>query len=287
MTTASVIVPCYNAETTLPAALESLARQHWNQPWEVVVADNGSTDRSRGVAESYARRLPLRVVDASDRRGQAHALNVGARAATGRFLLFCDADDEVGAGWLAAMGDGLRRSDAVAARWDIERLNSPWLQQSRGNPQATGLQRWTHPPFLPHAGGGSLGLRRSVYETVGDFDEMLAIVHDTDYCWRLQLAGFRIAFVPQAVVHIRFRATRRELLRQALDYGRAEVSLYARYRDRGMTSFRLKDSLRAWALLGLRLPRLLRAGARERWLWKLGYRIGRIAGSVHHGTLAL
>jgi len=125
-----------------------------------------------------------------------------------------------------------------------------------------------------------------VREAVGDFDEMLAIVHDTDYCWRLQLAGFRIVFVPEALVHIRFRATRRALVRQARDYGRAEVSLYARYRDRGMEPLRFRDPLRAWALLGLRLPRLFRAGARERWLWKLGHRVGRAQASMHHRIFA-
>src|SRR3712207_4277359 len=80
----SVVIPCLNAASTIAVQLAALSRQSWPGEWEVIVADNGSTDRSRRIAESYGDRLPgLRVVDASDRRGQAHARNLGAAAATG------------------------------------------------------------------------------------------------------------------------------------------------------------------------------------------------------------
>ncbi len=77
----------------------ALANQQWSEPWEVLVVNNRCTDRSIEIVERYRERLPrLRVVDASARQGQAHALNVGARAATSDALAFCDADDVVGQG---------------------------------------------------------------------------------------------------------------------------------------------------------------------------------------------
>ena len=85
----SVVIACYNAARTIGGQLESLARQEWSEPWEVIVADNGSTDGSAAIAEQYRSRLPsLRVVDASARRGQAYARNVGAKAARGVALAF-------------------------------------------------------------------------------------------------------------------------------------------------------------------------------------------------------
>ena len=54
----SVVVPCYQAARTLPALLDSLARQTYRGPWEVVLADNGSTDGGRAVAEAYRARPP-------------------------------------------------------------------------------------------------------------------------------------------------------------------------------------------------------------------------------------
>ena len=120
----SVIIPCLNAAGTIGAQLDALAVQQWDQPWEVIVADNGSTDRSLAIVERYRYKLPnLRVVDASARRGQPCALNTGAMAAKGDALAFCDADDEVAPGWLPAMGKALSKYDFVACRVDFKKLN--------------------------------------------------------------------------------------------------------------------------------------------------------------------
>ena len=153
----SVVIPCLNAAATIGVQLEALARQSWEGEWEVIVADNGSTDGSREIVESYRGRLPgLKLVDASDRRGQAHARNLGAAAATGDAFLFCDADDEVAPGWLAALGRALAVHEFVACRYDNETLNPVWVRRTHLNPQKDGLTAYDYPPFLPHAGGGGL-----------------------------------------------------------------------------------------------------------------------------------
>src|SRR5258708_12899377 len=78
----SVVIPCLNAGDVLARQLEALATQAWDGTWDVIVADNGSTDETREVAASFDPRLPsLRIVDASDQRGRQHARNVGARVA--------------------------------------------------------------------------------------------------------------------------------------------------------------------------------------------------------------
>ncbi len=105
----SVVIPCLNAVRTLGDTLEALARQQWTQPWELVFADNGSTDGSVDLALTFKDRIPnLRVVDASLRRGQPFALNTGAHAALGESIAFTDADDQV--------ADGLGRGDGRRAR---------------------------------------------------------------------------------------------------------------------------------------------------------------------------
>ena len=120
----SVIVPCLNAADTISVQLKALAGQHWSEPWEVIVSDNGSTDNTLEIVKQYAKQSSLfHVVDASHHRGRGVARNVGARHASGEALAFCDADDEVAPGWVAAIGEALRRHDFVASRFERKKYS--------------------------------------------------------------------------------------------------------------------------------------------------------------------
>jgi glycosyltransferase involved in cell wall biosynthesis len=283
----SVIIPCFNAADTLGAQLAALAAQEWGQPWEVIIADNNSTDGSVEVARAYQARLPhLRIVDASGRKGQPYALNAGAAAARGESLVFCDADDVVAPGWIAAMGNALATHDFIACRWEVEELNSPRVRGTRKAEQVHGLQQYKYPPYLPHAGGGSLGIKRRLHIEIGGYDESLPTLHDTDYCWRLQRRGVKLHFVPEAVLHVRFRDTISGVYRQAHSYGEYNVALYKRYRQLGMPPSGWRRALEGWWKLVRRLPDLRRPHTRLRWFRHLGWRMGRLRGCVKHRTFA-
>jgi glycosyltransferase involved in cell wall biosynthesis len=284
----SVVMPCLNAAATLPTQLDALASQSWEGDWEVIVADNGSTDRSREIVESYQGRIPnLRLVDASDRRGQAHARNVGAAVASGDALLFCDADDQVAPGWLAALGRSLAQHEFVACRYDNEALNPVWVRRTHLNPQKDGLTSYDYPAFLPHAGGGGLGVLKRVHEEVGGFDESMPALEDTDYCWRIQLAGHPLRFAPEAVVNIRHRHGLSSIFRQGMSYGRHNVLIYKKYLPQGMPRLGWTPGALRWAKLLLKTPLMLatREG-RARWLWQLGWRVGRIQGCFRYRVVA-
>lgn len=276
----SVVIPCYNAEATLGVQLAALAAQSWPGDWEVIVADNGSTDRSRQVAESYRARLPaLHVVDAGGKGGPGHARNTGAAAARGEILLFCDADDEVAPGWVEALGQAVREHGLAASRYALDKLNPAAVRGIHEHAQETGLSPYTYPPYLPHAGGGGLGVLRRLHESIGGFDETLPALEDTDYCWRLQRAGTPLVFVPDAVVQIRFRPDLRGAFRQAFHFGVYNVWIYRRYRPLGMPRLSWTAGLRKWAALLLRTPgMLLTAAGRGRWLRQMGWRLGRVWG---------
>lgn len=88
----SVVIPMRNAEPWIDATLRSVLSQDGVE-LDVVVVDDGSTDRSRGIVESLARGDPrVRCID-GPQRGIAAAFNAGLRAASGEFLARCDADD--------------------------------------------------------------------------------------------------------------------------------------------------------------------------------------------------
>ena len=102
--TVSVILPTFNVERWIPDQLAALADQICACEWELVIADNGSTDDTRIIALGFERRFArFKLVDASGARGPAHARNQGVRSSSGEFLLFTDADDIVRQGWIAKL----------------------------------------------------------------------------------------------------------------------------------------------------------------------------------------
>jgi glycosyltransferase involved in cell wall biosynthesis len=284
----SVIIPCFNGASTIAVQLEALAKQQWSEPWEVIVSDNGSTDESVAIVEQYKEKLPnLRIVNSSGRQGVAHALNCGVQAAAADAFALCDADDEVAPSWLAAMGNALSKYDLVACRCEFEKLNEPWTLKYRAPFQSDGLQEYKYPPFLPHASACSLGFRRSLHEAIGGFDESIPALPDTDFCWRAQLAGTQLHFVPDAVLHYRFRDTLRSIYRQGHSYGESNVLLYKKYRPLGMPELSWKAGVSAWMRLLKRFPAVLSEENRALWVRAFGWRMGRLRGCIKYRVLAL
>jgi glycosyltransferase involved in cell wall biosynthesis len=283
----SVVLPCRNAERHLAGQLEALARQECPVSWELVVSDNGCTDGSLALVEQYRARLPrLVVLDSSARRGPAAARNAGVRAASGSLVVFCDADDEVAPGWLAAMAAALGEHGLVAARLEHERLNEPWTVPVR-NPQAGLLD--TDPPFLPYSFCAALGVRRAVHEALGGFDEtFLDGGEDRDYCYRAQLSGVPLALVPDAVVHYRHRRGALAMYRQARGYAYGQVRLYRAYRTAGLGRPPLPRAVGSWLLTPFKLvPALRNRRSFALWMARLGWRVGRLKASVRHRVWAL
>jgi GT2 family glycosyltransferase len=289
--TLSVVLPCRNGAPTIAVQLEALASQTWDGTWELVVADNGSTDESMRIVEGFRGRLPsLRVVDASARPGAPAALNEGVRASKGRLVAFVNDDDEVADGWLAAIARGLERYDAVGGRLEYDRLNEPWSIELRERPQEAALLEWGFLDYLPFAAGASLAVRRELHDSIGGFDESMAPAgEDMDYCWRLQQAGASLGFVADAVTHYRLRPSLRAVFRQGLGYGEGHVLAYKKHRSRGLgrAPHPWRRGLRGWLGLASQLPRAGSKLGRARLLWHAGLRLGLLKGSLKHRVVFL
>lgn len=297
VSTHSVVIACLNGAETLGEALASLARQETRIDWEVVFVDNGSTDASRAIFDAFAADNPqirTRVIDVTDSRSKAHALNV-AIPQCGERLLFLDADDAVAPDWITAMAAALDSHPLVAARLDYTRLNTPEVQAARLSGVQKTLFRLPHFPFCTHAGGATLGFHRRVFEEVGPFDTRFAALEDTEWCVRAHLRGFTIAFTPGAVYHYRFRADAEAIERQSNAYARHMALLRSLYdrRSRGA----LADAA-AWggALLAaaalaaretLAPARRMAPAARLRFAARKGDLLGDIAGARAFGVAPL
>ncbi|HYE65983.1 MAG TPA: glycosyltransferase family A protein [Pyrinomonadaceae bacterium] len=279
----SVIIPCFNAADTIGALLEALASQQWSEPWEVIISNNNSTDDSMLIVERYKERLPqMRVVEASARQGRSYARNVGARAAKGETLAFCDADDVVAPGWVAAIGTALSEHDLVASRFDFEKLNQHWAQRNRKwVTQQDRLQKVRFSPGLFIAGGSGLGIRQSLHETVGGFNESLPVLEDVEYCIRAQLTGVKFHFVPAATVYVRHSEQLKNSFHQARQWASYNVLMYKRYRNPSVELPQpWKRYIYDWRCL---LADVRHARQKEDWakcVWVLGWQVGLLQGSI-------
>ena len=281
----SVVIPALNAAETIGTQLDALARQDVGVAWEVIVVDNGSSDGTLDVCRSYAGRLPVLRTISCAVPGTSAARNAGAAASSGDLLLFCDADDEVAPGWVTAMVAALETSDAVGGTIENDRLTGQPLPYLPRHPD--------HLPvvagFLPRAITANLGVRRRVFEDLGGFAaEYDYGGPDTEFCWRLQLASYRLTYAPDAVVHYRHRHTLRSVAVKAYRTGRSRGRLFRDYAARGMPRPRLAGVVLRWCRLVLTLPGAA-VSPRLRWWWteQAAGAAGRLAGSLRFRVLYL
>ncbi|WP_066905223.1 glycosyltransferase [Millisia brevis] len=273
----SVIVPMYNAADTIGEQIEALVAQDYPGAWELILADNGSTD---GTLETIARDHPgldAQIVIEDARRGAAHVRNAAVRHSRGDFLAFVDADDRVHPGWLTELVAASAGVDLVAGDIETESLNTPEARAAR--PLGSLAFVFDEPDFLPSASGCNLGVRRATFEAIDGFDPTFVVGQDVDFSWRAQLAGFTIRFAPRSVVAYRLRSDRDGIFRQMRGYGRGETKAYYRYRRFGAPRMPARAKVALASFLVLRnplVPAAIRGVSVERWFAALGYVVGRV-----------
>ena len=187
----SVIVPAYNEEAFIAEALDSaLAQDH--RPIEVIVVDDGSSDRTAEVASRYDVQLVRQP-----NRGPAAARNAGLALARGEYIAILDADDI----------------------WPVDRLSVLIEALSAGAGIVIGLTKFfvtpgepapPHYPFgLPNPLSGHMVAvlaRRTVFEMIGPYDEELRLSEDVDWFMRARDAGVVVESLDRVVSLYRIHA---------------------------------------------------------------------------------
>lgn len=286
MTDVSVVVCAHNEEQYITRQLAALTEQQWPGDWEILVVDNRSTDRTPDIVAEFAAVHPrLRLVRADERAGQSYAMNVGVAAARAERIAFCDADDMVAPGWVAAMADGLAHHDVVTGPSDVDTLNSPWLADSRG--RSIELARGSFAGIFPCIRGADWGVRRAVYERLGGMSEDYRAGQDIDFSLRCWTAGVEIVGLPDAVVHYRYREGTRELWNQGFTYGRSRPIIARLLKEQGLPRPPPLSGWKSWVLLVVTVPTTLTRHGRARWLWIAGNRAGQLVGSMRERTVML
>ncbi|MGL6195940.1 MAG: glycosyltransferase family 2 protein [Thermoguttaceae bacterium] len=192
----SVIIPVYNREVFLKEAIESVLAQEYNGPIEIVVADDGSTDRSVEVAESFG--PPVKVIrkpDGCTDQGPGPARNRAIEASVMPYIAFLDSDDLFLPGHLQRLANALDKEPNVMMVFDEAKtmingkvITFPYPEWFKKTPDACAMFLEPLPPT------NAIVLRRNVLDIIGLFDHELVYSEDIDL--RLRIAErFPIQFV--------------------------------------------------------------------------------------------
>ena len=282
----SVVIPVHNGAATIDAQLEALAAQDYRRPFEVVVADNNSTDGLRAHLENhrFTDRLSLRWIDASGPAGASYARNAGAAAAAGDFLAFCDDDDRAHPQWLTELTAVARRCSAVGGAVETASLNTARTQSWRQ--MLPPEMPYEFPGFLRVSPTCNLGVWKDRFDAVGGFDVAYDRgAEDADFTIRIQLAGGVLGHAPRALIGYRLRDTLRGIWDQSVMCGEGDARLYAEYREYGLPPrpwYATADVIAYLLLRNPLLPTLITRVPTGRWLFQAGNLLGRIKGSVRH-----
>jgi glycosyltransferase involved in cell wall biosynthesis len=185
----SGIMPAWNAEEFIGEALQSIQAQDY-EPFELIVVDDGSDDRTGEIARSFA---GVRVIR-QDHAGRATACNTAIAAATGDFITAFDADDYWPANRISLqVGYLLEHPDVGCVLGRQEWINPPpWLGRDDVFGDLDGI------PI------GSAMFRRDVLDELGGFDASFLHSEDMDLLVRVRERGVKMEILPEVIWFRRF-----------------------------------------------------------------------------------
>jgi GT2 family glycosyltransferase len=231
----SIIVLVWRDADLLPGCLAAIAAARGNLALEVIVVENGVTLNPVPVPRDL-NRSDVKVLYNAQNRGVAPARNQGFDAAQGRYVMLLDTDTKVLPGsleTLVAFMDahpevglaGPRLEDAVGnlqltcrrlpTVWSkiLRRIPTRWAQAALAEELLAGYDHQT-PRDVDYCIGACQVIRHAALTQVGQLDEQFFYgPEDVDYCIRMWRGGWRVMYVPQAVVvHAEQRLTKRRVL---------------------------------------------------------------------------
>jgi glycosyltransferase involved in cell wall biosynthesis len=221
----SVVITVRNEERCLAQLLESLFLQE--PPFEVVLVDSESRDRTLEIAQSYGAKHPeLRIFSQDGSRGIGR--NRGVKEARGAWVAFTDGDCFADSNWLRELRRGLAKAPVAAGQTVV--VGKP----SYGALERVELFQSGYDVTYPSC---NLAYHRDLFERLGGFDPRFITAEDIDLNLRAVRAGAAVEYVSEAVIYHHKRATFVRFLYQAFwnGYGRKQLtekqgSLWGRYR---------------------------------------------------------
>jgi hypothetical protein len=219
----SVIIVNHNGIDFVDTCLRSVLSSQYKN-FEIIFVDNGSTDASlEYVKKTFGNKTKLKFVENSTSVGPAVGRNRGARVSSGKYLVFLDNDTQVDQNCIAELTQVLEKDNSIgAAQAKLLRMNSNLydcagdylgplgflIERSRG---AKDTGQFDFIADILSAKSAASIIRRDLFERIRGFDEdYYMYLEETDLSWRVWLAGYRVVFIPGAVVYHAFNTPKKD-----------------------------------------------------------------------------
>ena len=227
----SVIVVNFNGEDFLKILLPSLLKTNYEK-FEIILVDNASSDGSIEYVRYNFKDERIAIVKNDKNYGPAAARNIGFKRAGGEYIAFLDNDTEVDREWLNELVR-VFESDSKIAVAQCKLLNmvernrfdhagdylTPLGFLSERSSQCIDVGQFDAVEDIFSAKSAATMIRSSVYKEIGMFDDSYFIfVEETDFCFRAWLAGYRVVFVPKAIVWHAFNTSFKQEKRYYTSY---------------------------------------------------------------------
>ena len=227
----SVIIVNHNGIEFVDACLRSVLNSQYKN-FEVIFVDNGSIDGSLEYAKkTFGSEGRLHFVENHASLGPAVGRNRGTKVSSGEYLIFLDNDTKVTAGWIGELVRVLENDNSIGAgqakllRMDTdaydcagEYLGPLGFLIERSNSKKDTGQFDFIADILSAKSAASI-IRRGLFEKIGGFDEdYYMYLEETDLSWRVWLSGYRVVFIPQAIVYHAFNTPRKKFKRYYTKY---------------------------------------------------------------------
>jgi glycosyltransferase involved in cell wall biosynthesis len=222
----SVIVASYNGGRTLEACLTSLTKLNYPD-YEVILVDDGSTDRTQEIARRFPGVRNIR----HENMGLSAARNTGIKAAMGEVVAFTDSDCRADEDWLYYLVGDLIRGNfiGIGGHNFLPPEDSPSAAAVLVSPGGPAHVMLTDQE-AEHIPGCNMAFYKWALDEINGFDPVFRKAgDDVDLCWRLQGRGWKIGFSPAGFVWHYRRSNVRAYLKQQAGYGEAEALLIGKH----------------------------------------------------------
>lgn len=196
----SVVIIAFNEEKSIATCLEAFLKPQTDEPFEVILVDNASTDRTFAIAGTYLTRIPLRIIR-ENRKGRGAARASGFREARGDIILSTDGDSIVPPDWIGALASKLRKNPNIVAVTGPCRINDAGALTNALFNVIQPLSMHLYRLFVGHywLTGSNFGVKCEAYEKAGGFDPAAPSSEDTELAFRVKKIG-KILYINVPVI---------------------------------------------------------------------------------------